>query len=622
MMRDPAPNPDFSLESLQGKDALNRLDLHFARFVAGFDAQPDTRVALAAALLSHRTGQGDLCIDLRKDADRVWPPNHPSPIRLPPAEDWITALTKANAVAAADWNDDPRFRPLVLDDHGRLYLHKYHLWELELARDLVARHHSKANEVDESLLLDGIGRLFGDADRCDRQRLAAMVALLRRFAIISGGPGTGKTTTVVKILALLLEQSAGRGAGEPIIALAAPTGKAAVRLQDSIRRQKAALPMKESIRGAIPEKVVTLHRLLGARPDSVHFRHDRENPLPIDILVVDEASMVDLALMARLVQALPAHARLILLGDKDQLASVEAGAVLGDLCGDATTFSANFARRLDALGAEAPTEQRCNSPIADAVVVLDRSYRFSDEAGIGRLAKACNRGDGATALTLIDDPAVPRVAWLDGEQEAAAYAASRYADLLNLIPQRQTPVAELFRRFDAFRCLCALREGEYGVNGLNQRIEQQLIRRGLIPRGSIPWYAGRPVMITRNDYNLKLFNGDIGLLLPDEDDPERLKAWFPTGDAGFRAFTPARLPAHETAFAITVHKSQGSEFDHILLVLPPADAPVISRELLYTALTRAREQCLFSGPRALLGGWIERRVERVSGLSDRLREVN
>jgi exodeoxyribonuclease V alpha subunit len=618
---------DTPLEQLKRSGVLHDLDLHFARFIAGFEEQANPNLDLAAALLCQRVREGDLCIDIHREAGERWPEDGPEALTLPPAQEWLAALTKSASVARSDWDEDRRFRPLVLDEAGRLYLHKYHRWELELARDLLARHHRAAEAIDEKGLQDGLQRLFGSSDQPDRQRLAAMVAVLRRFAIISGGPGTGKTTTVVRILALILEQAQAQTQAEtqghsqqpPIIALAAPTGKAAVRLQESIRRQKASLDVSPAVREAIPEKVVTLHRLLGARPDSVHFRHDRENPLAVDILVVDEASMVDLALMARLLQALPPDARLILLGDKDQLASVEAGAVLGDLCRDAAGFSEPFSKRLAQLGAAGIPTHSAPSPIADALVVLDHSYRFSNEQGIGRLAAAINQGQAKAGLTWIDDPASPQVSWLPQEQDPARHAADRYAELLRLIQQRQTPIADLFQRFDAFRCLCALREGEYGVNGINRRIEQYLVQDGLIPRDAALWYPGRPLMITRNDYNLKLFNGDIGLLLPDPEEPQRLAAWFPMGEEHFRPFAPARLPAHETAFAITVHKSQGSEFGEILLALPPKDAPVITRELLYTALTRARHTCLFSGQPQLLASWIGRRVERVSGLGDRFR---
>ena len=402
----------------------------------------------------------------------------------------------------------------------------------------------------------------------NRQGLAALAAVRRKFCVISGGPGTGKTHTLVLILALMLELERGR---KLRIAVAAPTGKAAARIQDSIQGVKATLPCDEAVKAQLPERATTIHRLLGYVPDSAQFRHNADNPLPFDVVAVDEASMVDLALMAKLFQAIPPSARVILLGDKDQLASVEAGAVLGDIC-----------------SASLPTKH----VLADCVVQLQRNYRFGEQSAIYRLSSAINTGQPDEVLRILRD-CQGGVA-----TDLVAAALPRRAELKAALRERVTAGFSAFLKASdplqalaalaQFRILCALREGPFGVAGLNQMTEEILDEAGLLrPQG--PWYSRRPIMITRNDYNLKLFNGDIGIILPEKESGEP-RAFFPGPDNTLRQFLPLRLPEHETAYALTVHKSQGSEFDRVLLVLPDRDSPVLSRELLYTGITRARKR--------------------------------
>jgi exodeoxyribonuclease V alpha subunit len=458
----------------------------------------------------------------------------------------------------------------------------------------------------------------------DWQRLAAAVAALKRFAVISGGPGTGKTTTVVRILALLLEQ-----APAPLrIALAAPTGKAAARMQEAIRASREALPVDARIRDAIPVEATTIHRLLGFRPGSVAFRHDRDNPLPVDVLVVDEASMVDVALMTKLARAVPRPSRLILLGDKDQLASVEAGAVLGDICGDSPGFSPGFRRRLIEVTGQNPADPgsaasregsaaEAGPPIRDAIVQLNRSYRFGQDSGIGRLAQFVNRGDGQSALDLLTRGECEDIVWrpLESPRDLAPRLAE-IAGKLGAYLAAETPEAVL-TALDGFRVLCAHRTGPYGVETLNTLITNCLeSRRAIRPRA--PWYHGRPVLVTANDYNLRLFNGDLGITLADASASDRLRVFFRTADGSVRRLSPARLPEHETAFAATVHKSQGSEAGEILLILPDELTPVMTRELVYTGLTRARRRVEVWGSAAVLAAAISRRLSRSSGLRDAL----
>ena len=438
--------------------------------------------------------------------------------------------------------------------------------------------------------------------------------MLRRLCVISGGPGTGKTTTVVRILALLLGQRA-----DLRIALAAPTGKAAARMEEAVRAAKARTPLADAVRERIPDEASTLHRLLGARPGRARFRHDAERPLPLDALVVDEASMIDLALMAKLVAALPPRARLVVLGDRDQLASVEAGAVLGDLCGDVPGFSDGFRRHVERItGDRLPAGHASASPLADAVVLLTRSHRFAAGSAIGRLAAAVNRGDAATVQAVLGDARSEGLGWRKGES-ATAHAAGAVAAYAPYLAQVQSgaALADAFAAFRRFRVLCAHRRGPWGVETMNRLVEEELRRRMLVEAGTA-WYLGRPVLVTQNDYALGLYNGDVGLAVPDPDEDGRLRVAFEVEGGGVRLLMPSRLPAHEPVWAMTVHKSQGSEFDRVLLVLPDEDSPLMTRELVYTAITRARDGVEIAGDDTILLAAVERRLVRSSGLRDAL----
>jgi exodeoxyribonuclease V alpha subunit len=453
--------------------------------------------------------------------------------------------------------------------------------------------------------------------------------VLHPFAVISGGPGTGKTTTVARILSLLLEQPA----LQPLrISLSAPTGKAAARLTASIQAVKAAMPCSERVRAMIPEQATTVHRLLQAVPGSAAYRYDRRNPLPTDVVVVDEASMVDVALMSHLVQALAPEGRLLLVGDRDQLASVEAGSVLGDICHkqQSLEFSASFSAQVGSLTGIRPDLLRQDRPdarepgkLADSIVVLRRSYRFDDRGGIGRLARCVNMGDAGAVFERLSDPNDPSIRWQKTEADGAfpAWLAKQvvkgYRDYLSA---RQPAVA--IERFERFKILCAVRAGPFGVDAVNGLARRALQGANLImPEGAAggPWYAGRPVLITRNDYETGLFNGDMGIALPDpEAETDRLFVFFPNLPGSPKRFEPLHLPAHETAFAMTVHKSQGSEFDDVLLVLPDRDSPLLTRELVYTAVTRARRSVTLLGRKSILSAALSRSIVRTSGLEEGL----
>jgi exodeoxyribonuclease V alpha subunit len=588
------------------------LDRHFGRLIARLSGGEDPVLVAAAALASRATGRGDVCVDLAEFAGRPVPGGS---VAMPPFDEWIAALRNYPPVGRPG-----DFCPLVLDGGGRLYLYRYWDYEKRLAENLLARASGTADGVDVALLRAGLARYFPDPLDIEQKRAAA-IAVLRRFCVISGGPGTGKTFTVVKILALLAQQARGRPLA---VGLAAPTGKAAARVQEAIQMALDRLGLDPAARACFPDEAYTVHRLLGARPDSVYYRHDRDNPLALDVLVVDEASMADLALMAKLAEALPARTRLILLGDKDQLASVEAGAVLGDICagsGRSAEFAGRLAEVLDAPVQENPSGAGSRSPLADSIALLNRSYRFGAESGIGRLARLVNRGEGAGALQLLESGGHDDIAWHTlGAPGLKATLANRILDrLASYLDSVRGGAApqEIFDRFNAFRVLCAHRSGPMGATTVNRIIEVGLEEKNLIDTREA-WYAGRPIMVSRNDYPLQLFNGDVGITLPDPQAAGRLKVFFPGSDGTMRKFAPARLPEHETVYAMTVHKAQGSEFAQVLMILPPDLSRIMSRELVYTGITRARVRVEIWGSEGAFVQAVQRRLVRASALQERL----
>lgn len=467
--------------------------------------------------------------------------------------------------------------------------------------------------------LERLDTLVPEALCCNGQKLAAATAAARPFAVISGGPGTGKTTTVAKLLAILVETGL-QGGKAPAIRLVAPTGKAAARLTESIGAALQALGLPPEWVQAIPTEAGTLHRLLGVIPGRSQFRHHRGNPLHLDLLVVDEASMVDLPMMARLLDALPRHARLILLGDKDQLASVEAGAVLGDICSfieqGISTAQAHWLSRQTGYRLQGTP---AGASVRDSLCLLSKSWRFDQHSGIGQLARACNSGDGAAveAVWGAGFGDIRLHPWAGEAYNALiAQGVAGYGSYLKAARASEDPAA-VFKAFNGFQILCALRDGPFGVTGLNERLELALAKAGLIQRDG-DWYAGRPVMVVRNDHGVGLYNGDMGLCLPD--DTGRLKVWFEQPDGTLRALLPSRLPPHETVYAMTIHKSQGSEFAHTVLVLPDSPSPLLTRELVYTGITRAKVRLDLYGDRSLLAQAVRKKTERYSGLAERLGE--
>jgi exodeoxyribonuclease V alpha subunit len=354
------------------------------------------------------------------------------------------------------------------------------------------------------------------------------------------------------------------------------------------------------------------------------FRHGAENPLAVDLMIVDEVSMVDLALMAKLMEALPESARLVLIGDRDQLASVEAGSVLGDICGRARPgFSPGFGGLIRRLTGQTVPLDSGGHPLQDSIVELQVSRRFPAGSAIGMLSRAVNRGDADGALALLSQTGDESVDWRQPQPGRDGAADWEHRLSAGYTAYRPGPdPARALQELGRFKVLCAHRHGANGVEALNRMTERLLVREGQLPEGprrGSPWYPGRPVLITQNDYGLQLFNGDIGVSLRDPGGfSGELAVFFAEGGGGLRRYLPYRLPGHETVFAMTVHKSQGSEFDEVLLALPEEDSPVLSRELVYTALTRARRRFTLSGRREVIAAAIQRRIERTSGLRDAL----
>lgn len=643
---------------------LRALDMAFAGFL--LEQAPDTpaSVLLAAALVSHQLGHGHVCLDLSAtlqapDFALSLPPegDNASSGLLPSqvlaslnTTEWQQQLAQSRVVDGVE-SAQQGSRPLVLIGQ-RLYLRRYWQYERQVVNGLRERLQPMPVPGD---LPQRLQALFADSQQHpDWQRIACALAARGWFSIITGGPGTGKTTTVVRLLALL--QAPAIELGQPLrIRLAAPTGKAAARLTESIGKQVGKLPVDKAVQDAIPTEVGTLHRLLGSLPNSRHFRHHAGNPLALDVLVVDEASMIDLEMMARVLDALPPGARLIMLGDKDQLASVEAGAVLGDLCRDADAgyYSEQTRDWLEQVSgqslaaADLRTGDQQQHALAQQTAMLRHSHRFGADSGIGELARAVNRCAADRARDLLmrggfndirsqrlsgpSDPAFAALV-LGSEGELPGYAA--YLQVLN---EQRPPAAtnaadeqwqnwarEVLNTFERFQLLCAVRRGDWGVEAVNQRVAALLQRRGLL-RSEQLWYEGRPVLVTRNDYSLGLMNGDIGIalrirepaLLAGQAETEALRVAFARNDGSgnIRFVLPSRLPEVETVFAMTVHKSQGSEFEHAALVLPEARNPVLTKELVYTAITRASQHfTLLESRPGVFEAAVQTPVRRISGL--------
>ena len=578
---------DGLLATFNAAGVLAAADVHVARTLGRLCGEASPDVLLAAALAVRAPRLGHVCVNLTT-IQRTATVDNDAPVDVaglpwPALPGWTDALA-ASPLATADG-------PLRLAG-PLLYLDRYWREEQTVAAEVRARAGAPAATVDERVLADGLNRLFGEA-RTALQRAAAEAAVRRRFTIVAGGPGTGKTTTVARILALLDEQAAAAGVEPPRVALAAPTGKAAARLEEAVHEAARTMGVPAHVRDRLLGlEAATLHRLLGWRPGHrTRFTHDRGNRLAHDVVIVDETSMVSLSLMARLLEAVRPDARLVLVGDPEQLASVEAGAVLGDLV--------------------AP-----GSAIADGVVVLRHVYRYG--GGIAELAHAVQDGDGDAAMAVLgagrDD-----VAWIDADVASDGWSAA-LAPVRAAVVDAGRRVVAAARAGDGraalaalatMRVLCAHRRGPYGVARWLGQIQSWLAAEldGFAGRGE--WYPGRPLLVTENDYGLGLYNGDTGVVVAAGDD--RVAAVFERRGELLRV-SPAILSSVETVHAMTIHKSQGSQFASVAVLLPAPDSPILTRELLYTAVTRAQRHLTVVGTEAAVRAAVARPVARASGL--------
>ena len=615
----------YDVPFLEKTGLFTSIDIQFAGFMGALANIDDASVCLAAALASRNIRNGDVCLDLAAYARENIEKEHDQQDRVtyPDLKKWRETLL--NSGVAGEAGD---YKPLVLDDRNRLYLYRYWEYEKKLADALLERTIQPLPGIDSFDLKNSLERLFPEEgkENINWQKIAAVVSLLKRLCVISGGPGTGKTFAVARILAFLLEQHKN---DELKIYLAAPTGKAASRLTESIARARESLPCTDSIKNAIPDNGMTIHRLLKSKGQASRFFYNAENRLPADVVVVDEASMVDLPLMSKLVQALSPQTRLILLGDRDQLASVEAGSVLGDICGEKRTnhFSTDFINHIKSVAhtaAMAEPEEAIDSPgLHDCRVHFTKSFRFNDQSGIPQLSHMVNQGRAEEVVKLLAGGNHADVDWLPinpGANMRTLLEKKIVQHFGNLATVKDP--AEALDCMNQFKILCALNHGPFGVSGINQMVARVLAafhggRPGSF-EGHALWYHGRPVLIRKNDYQLELFNGDMGIVLQDPDNGGRLSLFFKQNNGEIRRISPYRLPEHETAYAMTVHKSQGSEFNEVLMVLPEKDAPVLTRELIYTGITRARQYLSILSSESVIKLAVSRRIERTSGLRDKL----
>jgi exodeoxyribonuclease V alpha subunit len=640
-----------TFEQLLNTSKVRSIDFAFGDFIYAESSalEPAARECLCflATYLSSQLGEQHSCVDLNILA-QPFAPWYVFP-ELPILLDYLSQSQTVSVISADKLDNYCQVNtPLVLQER-QLYLQRYWQYESQLAA-IIREKAAKSIKIDIADANSLINNLFQNEHDLspDWQKIAVCVAASQTLSFITGGPGTGKTTTVTKLLALLQGLAAQKGKVLNI-QLVAPTGKAAARLTESIRAAKHKLPSE--CQANLPEQCQTIHRLLGAKPQSPYFKADAKHPLHLDVLVLDEASMVDLPLMAKLFAALPQHAQIILLGDQDQLASVETGSVLSDICAASseqptnihnplsiysqvmetkllqlTNPAANPQTRDAATGDKEPT-----SVIQDNLVRLVKSHRFDEHSGIGQLAKQIKAGQVAGCKPLFEDDTLTDINWYQPTQTSNKEVAKEVLTslLVRLLPiyksyikaVQQADLPKAFACLYQQQVLCAQKSGFWGVNQLNLLIEAELHKQGLIDN-SRDFYTGRPIMLSKNDHQLKLFNGDLGIVMPDPNNKSLTKAWFVTPEGDLRGLLPSRLPNLETLYAMTIHKSQGSEFESVYLCLPPVNpnnqGRGLNRELLYTGLTRAKKHfVLFAQPAALQLS-IKQQCIRGSGLAGRL----
>lgn len=590
-------------------------DVHL-QFALLFD---DERIRPFAYLLSKRLQEGHICIPI----DEVLRPDAGHPFSINKLPD----LIKMKGLVSSDRSEVAPF----VKDSDRLYFHRYHRYEVGIVdrikqlilrgsdqQDDRMRQIEKFRNIFTELQADYSKQGLEPQECIDWQLVAVVLALLNDFTIITGGPGTGKTTTLSKVLRLLYEMEPNAR-----VALAAPTGKASMRMFESLQRSTEKFPdkIKEKVNALTPS---TLHSLLGYKRNSIYFKHDQENPLPFDWVIVDEASMIDVPMFYKLLEALGPQARIILLGDKDQLASVEAGSLLGDLClalprlNELSVKKAAWVNDLIEDKEKHITPSFTNDaahPFSSNIIELKLSHRFKARGGIGRISHAIIHDHQDQIKEMMDTTPDPKVEFdkLYTTDKLEAFADG-YRSYIN-----EPDIKTALKKLNDLRVLVTVREGERGLYALNKKIENILVRKKLIYKGTNEFYLHRPVMVTRNNYEIELFNGDVGIVRPDVKG--ELRVWFEDPDApsGVRPVLPAYLDQCETVFAMTIHKSQGSEFNEVLVILPEGiNNLLLTRELIYTGVTRAKEKVIIQGTQETLLFGAAASVKRYSGIKERI----
>ena len=577
-----------SVLSLLRQADYSELAYQFAKYIERQDNNSDALIVLTAALLSEAVSKGHVCLNLVRvgelgmGLDEILPDS----VAL-----WVTKLRESHLVGKAG-----DLTPLVLTDSGLLYLYRY--WQAEHQVAVLIRERLKSVALqDETLLKQYIANWTSSQPELDWQKVAVLMALTRQFCVISGGPGTGKTTIVIRLLEAFSNQDKTLR-----VALAAPTGKAAARMQQAI-----AMVRQDSSKEDVLAK--TVHRLLGITPNNEQGKYNAENPLAVDVLIVDEASMIDILLMSKILKALPKTARLILLGDSKQLASVDSGAVLADLCRAYAGFSECFAEGVLRLTGQALPSVKATSLMADTVVILKHSYRFDKQSEIGQLAQSVQAGDSDKFINVL--MRTGDTIWWQKKMDKATIVKrvmKLYFTFFEAIKTQQDPLT-CMQLFEKTQVLCALNNGAESVDSVNSLIERALAKQSW--RTHQGFYHGRPIMVMKNDYSQGLFNGDTGLVMNNDQGvlaacflDNRMLRWVPLN----------RLPAHETAYAMTVHKSQGSEFEEVCIILPEQATALLTRELLYTAMTRAKVKISLIATESILIQAVTSQQDREMGL--------
>lgn len=591
-----------SLKQLHENGIISLVEVEYVRYLTQLNPEESEEVLWAAAACLHAQRNGHICLDFEairnehlfndKRSDFIFTESL--------TNNWVEKLKNSELVSSGN-----ELKPLVLEDH-RLYLHKFWKYEEELAGWLKnkSQNSKKISELVKQSI-HSIKPANEDLFEINWQHVAMYLSFLKDLLIISGGPGTGKTYTVLSILAsqVLVKD-------DLRIALAAPTGKAARRLSESIEQGKAHLSGEANKKLDRIQDATTVHKLLGSDYTGTRFKYNEQQKLPYDLVVVDEASMLDITMWIRLIRALGKHTKLIVLGDKDQLASVEAGSILGDICRGENSFSAKITESISrASGIQVPLAN--NKPaINDCILFLNKSYRFGDDSGIHKFAEAVNEFDDDRAIDILKNPSYKDITWKIPDESVVNEVISKYA-VSHYQDYTQNGKKDILTASSKKKILCSVRNGPLGINRINEDAERQirLKSEGIKNR---EWYAGRIIISTKNNSTLKIRNGEIGVCYGEEAS----KIIFEGEE--IREISTTRLSAYEPAYAITIHKSQGSEFDEVAILLSGSVKTIVSKEILYTSVTRARKNTLIIGYEDTIRAAIKHSVIRNSGLQQKI----